>query len=116
MSFKELAKIRSVKLGLGGYQDAMFGFSFTFFNEVNSTGVSDFWGVWQDGPGLGSKWTERDRAEDLAAKALKVMKLLKDAKVDNLDDLKGIPVELTFDGESAAGARLNSWRILKEVI
>jgi hypothetical protein len=38
-------------------------------------------------------------------------KLLKQAKVDSVERLKGKPVEVTFDGN-----RLEEWRILTEVL
>jgi hypothetical protein len=38
-------------------------------------------------------------------------KLLKEAKVSSVYKLKGIPVEVTFDGNM-----LKEWRILKEVL
>jgi hypothetical protein len=40
-----------------------------------------------------------------------VSKLLKEAKVDSVDKLKGKPVEVTFEGNT-----LKSWRILTEVL
>jgi hypothetical protein len=40
-----------------------------------------------------------------------VSKLLKDAKVNSVDELKGKPVEVTFDGNM-----LKEWRILTEVL
>jgi hypothetical protein len=40
-----------------------------------------------------------------------VSKLLKDAKVSSVDELKGKPVEVTFDGNM-----LKEWRILTEVL
>jgi hypothetical protein len=40
-----------------------------------------------------------------------VSSLLKDAKVNSVDQLKGKPVEVTFDGNM-----LKSWRILTEVL
>jgi hypothetical protein len=40
-----------------------------------------------------------------------VSKLLKDAKVDAVQKLQGIPVEVTFDGNL-----LKEWRILTEVL
>jgi hypothetical protein len=38
-------------------------------------------------------------------------KLLNEAKVSSVDKLKGIPVEVTFDGNM-----LKEWRILTEVL
>jgi hypothetical protein len=40
-----------------------------------------------------------------------ISSLLKDAKVDSVDKLKGKPVEVTLDGN-----QLKSWRILTEVL
>jgi hypothetical protein len=40
-----------------------------------------------------------------------VSTLLKEAKVNSVDMLKGKPVEVTFDGNT-----LKSWRILTEVL
>jgi hypothetical protein len=38
-------------------------------------------------------------------------KLLKDSNVNSVDKLKGVPVEVTFDGNM-----LKDWRILTEVL
>jgi hypothetical protein len=40
-----------------------------------------------------------------------VSKLLKEAKVDSVEKLKGKPIEATFDGNM-----LKEWRILTEVL
>jgi hypothetical protein len=40
-----------------------------------------------------------------------VSKLLRDAKVDSVEKLKGKPIEATFDGNT-----LKEWRILTEVL
>jgi hypothetical protein len=58
-----------------------------------------------------SKWSEEDRDGWYAEIMRYVSKLLKDAKVDSVDKLKGKPVEVTFDGNT-----LKEWRILTEVL
>ena len=58
-----------------------------------------------------SKWSEEDRDVWYAEIMRYVSKLLKDAKVDSVDKLKGKPVEVTLDGNL-----LKEWRILTEVL
>jgi hypothetical protein len=57
------------------------------------------------------KWTEADRDKHYAEIMRFLSKLLKDAKVSSVDKLKGIPVEVTFDGN-----RLIEWNVLTEVL
>ena len=109
---KELGKITSVKFGLDGYQEAMLGISFQF--EMGNLGCCDFEGYWDPETiacSPQSKWTEEDRDKRLANTMRYISKLLKDAKVKSVEELKGKPVELTFDL-----ATLVSWRILTEVL
>jgi len=58
-----------------------------------------------------TKWTEGERDGWYAEIMRYVSSLLKDAKVDSVDKLKGKPVEVTLDGN-----QLKSWRILTEVL
>jgi hypothetical protein len=108
---KELGKIESVSFGYGGYQGVMFGMSLTF--EGKGWGVSTFDGFW--GPDIEvsghTKWTEADRSKHYDEVMRKVAATLKQAKVKSVDDLKGIPVEVTFDQGTLVG-----WRILEEVL
>jgi len=105
---KELGKIRSISLGDGGYQDAMFGFSFELGGD--GWGVTDFWGAWSDWS-EGCEWTIEDQNKAFLASLLKIKGILCDAKKDDLSKLKGVPIEVEFDGNT-----LKSWRILKEVL
>lgn len=107
-----LGKIDYVSFGHGGYQDAQFGISFGF--SFDGCGVSDFWGFWDYELIKHSehcKWTEEERAKKASELLPKISKLLKQAKVRNVQDLKGKPVEITFEGDT-----LKSWRILEEVL
>lgn len=108
---KRLAKIRSVKYGFGGYQGAMLGISFDLGGD--GWGVSDFWGGW--GPDIectkSCKWTEESRITNHGEVSMRIGKLLREAKVETVDKLKGTPIEVTFDNDS-----LRSWRVLKEVL
>lgn len=105
---KKLGKIESLSFGSGGYDDAMFGFSFTFCGD--GWGVSDFWGTWSNWS-EGCKWTVEDQSKIFTESLLRVKQLLTDAKKSNFVDLKGVPVEVTLED-----GRLSSWRILTEVI
>lgn len=107
---KRLGKIESVKFGLGGYQGVMLGIHFTL--GANGWGVGDSRAQW-DAEMISehAKWTESDRDVWYAEIMRYVSKLLKDAKVDSVDKLKGKPVEVTFDGNT-----LKEWRILTEVL
>ena len=109
---KKLGKITSVRFGLGGYQDAMLGLSVQLGD--GSWGVGDFKGTW-DAESIKrseyTKWTEEDRSKGYDETMRYLSTLLKEAKVDSVDKLKGIPVEVTFDG-----MLLQEWRILTEVL
>ena len=114
MTKKELGKIRSVKFGSGGYQNAMIGFSFDLGG--NNWGVSDFWGTWEtkEVSATGNMAQEKlndQRIRFLGESCMRISALLGFAKVDSLDRLKGIAIEVTFED-----GRLESWRILKEVL
>ena len=109
---KKLGKIESVQFGLGGYQDSQLGLSITLGD--GSWGVGDFKGNW-DAESIkwseNCKWTEEDRDKGYSDTMRFLSKLLKDAKVRSVDKLKGIPVEVTFDGNT-----LKEWRVLTEVL
>ena len=109
---KELGKIRKVIFGFGGYQDCQFG----LYVELETGGggmVGDFKGNW--GPKIKwdkhCKWNEGDRNTWYAETMEYVGNLLVQAKVDDVCNLRGIPVEVTFVGNC-----LKSWRILTEVL
>jgi hypothetical protein len=104
----QLGKIESVKLGVGGYDDAMFGFSFVLGGK--GWGVSDFWETWSTWD-EGCKWSVYDQNKMFLESLLKIKDLLKAAKVSDFSKLAGIPIEATFKENT-----LDSWRILEEVL
>ena len=109
---KELGKIESAKFGMGGYQDCQFGLSIDF--SGNSWGVSDFkggWGVDMDCSSESCKWDEVDRSKWFDETCRFVSQILMKAKKQYISQLVGVPVEVTFDGNS-----LRDWRILEEVL
>jgi len=77
-------------------------------------GVGDFKGNWDAElikHSEHSKWSEEDRSKGYDETMRFLSKLLKDAKVDSVDKLKGVPVEVSFDGNM-----LKEWRVLTEVL
>ena len=115
MSYSKIGKIKNVYLGKGGYQDAMLGVTFDLGGD--RWGVSDFVGTW--GPSIssrGAKWTEGDRDAQYAKVMRRIGELLVAAKKERLDQLKNVPVEVTFSGNNNWGGSLESWRVLTEVI
>ena len=110
---KELGKIKSVRFGIGGYQDAQIGVFFSL-QIGHSSGVSDNRSGWDSNIikcDERSQWTEVDRSETYNKIVRYVSDLLAAAKVDSIDDLVNIPIELTMDNMT-----LKSWRILTEVL
>jgi len=106
---KELGKITSASFGWGGYQDCMLGLSIGLGGE--GWGCSDFWGTWGIERNDSAKWTEQDRLRELGETVMRLKTTLEEAKVQTVSQLVGKPVEVCFDG-----MKLESWRILKEVL
>ena len=110
---KEIGKITSISFGRGGYQDAMIGLSIGLGSNKNGWGCGDFRGAWDLSikSDSNTRWTEKDRDAQFADTMRFVSKLLSQAKVNDVYKLVGVPVEVTFDGNT-----LKSWRILEEVL
>lgn len=112
MEEKALGKIEKVYFGYGGYQDMQFGL--TVVLSFDGKGCMDFIdGGWSENVKSDkyTKWTEEDRSNQRVEMIKKINKLLKDAKVKTIDELKGKPIEITNEGLT-----LKSWRILTEVL
>lgn len=113
MNEKRLGKISSVRFGHGGYQDACLGLDLSFESK-SGWGVSTWIGGW-DAEIIKCdkycKWTEEDRSKEYADTMRKISKLLSQAKVSEIHELKGIPVEVEFEG-----MMMKDWRILEEVL
>ena len=99
MEKKQLGKIRSISIGYGGYQDAMFGVSFELGGEGWST--CDFWGG----------WTEENQANDMGLAFIRLAKLMSSVRISSVSKLTGLPVEIVFEN----GIQ-KSWRLLTEVL
>jgi hypothetical protein len=108
---KELGKISFAKVGKGGYQGVMFGFSIGLASDIYS--CADFYGFWDYETEIrdDTAWTEQDRQDQFAATMKKISETIRDAKVESVSELVGKPVEVIFDGN-----KMVSWRVLKEVL
>jgi hypothetical protein len=104
----ERGKIKSVRLGAGGYQDAKYGFTLDLGSGCWS--VTDFWGTWAD-HSEGCEWSIADQQQKFLASFMRVKELMRDAGVDDFSKLKNVPVEITFEGNT-----MKSWRIMTEVL
>lgn len=110
---KKLGKISKVSFGLGGYQEAMLGIHFSF--SFDGCGIGHTESYWS--PAIiecteHCKWTEEDRSRNFDEIMRYVAQLLSDAKVRTVDQLQGIPVEVTLKDFNT----FKSFRILTEVL
>lgn len=108
---KELGKIQSIYFGLGDRGDLGLHIDFKFGNASGVIWSESFWDFERVKRTETTVWTEEDREIDAIRILRKVSNILKEAKVDRIERLKDIPVELTFDVNS-----LVSWRVLTEVL
>lgn len=113
MKEKVLGKIAEVSFGYTGYQEQQFGL-FLEFKLAGGYGVSttiaESWAIDMKCTEH-SKWTEADRMSGFANTMRKINELMKQAKVQEVSKLKGIPIEVTLEGNL-----LKEWRILEEVL
>ena len=104
-----LGKIENVSLGNGGYDGAMFGFSFTLSGTDGC--VQDFKGTWNREPDQHCKWNVETQNAHFLKSFNEVREIMKQAKVSDFYKLKGIPVEIETEN-----CTLKSWRVLTEVL
>jgi len=107
---KKLGKISEVEFGI---RNGKFGL-FIDFSMLNS-GVSHedwIWDYIQVKRPEHAKWSEEERYENTVDLIKRISKYLSQAKVENIYELKDVPVELTFNHNNY----LLSWRILTEVL
>ena len=109
---KKLGKIQELHIGMGGYQDAMFGVTITLSGA--GWGVSTFRGAWSPSQikhDEHTQWSEEDRLRRLTDAFVWLDQLMTEAKVTDVRKLIGKPIEAIFNGNT-----LKSWRILTEVL
>lgn len=107
MENKLLGKITRAEFGLNPDRLFLYGLELDF--EMDGSGVCTFKTV---NLSDNCKWESiNDRMKALEANALEIEKILKDAKVNFVSQLKGKPVEVTLEGNM-----FKSFRILTEVL
>lgn len=100
---KQLGKIEKCFIGFGGYDDAMFGITFIFTTQIGS--VQDF---------INTGFVDSKKLDTDLVKVKfvdSIIQILKEAKINHVNELINKPVEILFDNN-----RLVSWRILTEVL
>ena len=105
---KQFGKIASIRLGSGGYDDAMFGV--TVIMSFDGTGCQDFKGSWQT-YSHGAQYSKEQWEDSHHETYDWLRELMRQAKVDDFTKLAGAPIEAEFNG-----LKLSSWRILSEVL
>lgn len=105
---KILGRIEKASFGCGGYQNAMIGLSLTLASPGSVW--DDFWGTFPPKPGDENKDTAALMV--LGTCCLRLSDILTKAKVTSVDNLVGVPVEITLNGRNT----LKSWRVLEEVL
>ncbi len=103
----KLGKLKYVRMGFGGYDYCMFGLQLTL--DMKGTCVEDF---------ICASWIGTHEGTDKAIRSStqaqfveRMIDLMKDANIKDINELNGIPVEVTLDDN-----KLKSWRILTEVL
>lgn len=105
---KVLGKIQDVSFG--HISDYEVGLCITFKTSAGNVQFSQtFFNVSVSSEG--KEWEEEDRTEKYAEIVKTISVLLSTAKVSDIKDLVGIPVEVSFNG-----SLMESWRILVEVL
>ncbi len=112
MDRTEIGKIQDIYVGFGGYQDAQLGLQIKLGSDKGAWGVMTFKGYWAMEPSSCSEWTKEDQIRGYGETLAYIGKLLAKAKKNRVEDLRGVPIEATFENFNT----LKSWRILEEVI
>jgi len=103
-----LGKIARVEFGK---RESSIGIWFELSGAWSVEADYSCWDPAEITPGENHKWNEDDRSVELAEIMYKISELMHKAKVENVNDLLGIPVEYT-----SKNGVLDTWRILEEVI
>lgn len=113
-SIKKLGKIKDITFGIGGYQDAMLGYHINFSLEGGSKSISISKGTFDYNRVKHqeySTWNEEDRDESMLIMLKDLSNVLSKAKVNTVDKLVNMPVEVTIKDNI-----VKDWRILEEVL
>ena len=108
MNGRFLGKISSAEYGADRDHTFLFGLwlSFSFEHSSVSTG-----GMYAENINKECKWSHEERADAFLKQAEDIDRILKDAKVNYVSELKGKPVEVVIESST-----FKSFRILTEVL
>ena len=109
MTEKILGKILDVRFGFIRDYPFLFGLDLTF-KLANSGGVGSG-GKYTVNISKECKWSEADRNSAIAKTVDNLIKIMEDANVTNVCDLKNKPVEVTLENNT-----FKDFRILTEVL
>lgn len=109
MTEKLLGKISNVRFGFIPDYPFLFGLDLTFKLSDNS-GIGTG-GKYTVNISETCKWSEEERNAALIDMINQIIKIMKDAKITNISDLKNKPVEVTIDRNI-----FKDFRILTEVL
>lgn len=112
MTEKRLGKIEKAYFGISGYQDCMIGLHLTL--SADGWCMNTNYSAWDSERiecSPHAKWTEEDRSEQYDEIMRKISKLMADAKVDTIQKLVGIPIEVEVENMTFVG-----FRVLTEVL
>lgn len=107
---KELGKITSAEFGIDKDHSYLFGLELSFSMGSSAIGTGGKYSTNIDWS-TSSKYTEVSRDAWLADNMKAIWQILKDAKVNKISELIGMPVEVTIDKNT-----FQSFRILAEVL
>ena len=109
MTGKILGKITKAEYGMVGDYPFLFGLQLYFnLGDGTSIGCGSRYTI---NIGEACKWTTEERQRGITESVDKVHKILKDAKVNYVSELKGVPVEVEIEKNT-----FKSFRILTEVL
>lgn len=109
MTGKLLGKISNVRFGFIPDYPFLFGLDLTF-KLSDSSGIGTG-GKYTVNISEACKWSEEERNAALIDMINQVIKIMKDAKITNISDLKNKPVEVTINQNI-----FKDFRILTEVL
>ena len=108
MTGKFLGKIISAEFGLVRDYPFLIGLQLMFQTEIGKCVCG---GKYTVNISEGCKWEKTERETAVTATVVKVDDILSDAKVNYVSELKGKPVEVTFENNT-----FKDFRILTEVL
>lgn len=109
MTGKLLGKISDVRFGFIPDYPFLFGLDLTF--KLSDSSYIGTGGQYTVNISEACKWSEEERNAALIDMINQVIKVMKDAEITNISDLKNKPVEVTIDQNM-----FKDFRILTEVL